>query len=89
MKFILFLALVFLAYFFARFVLNTLIEARKNNLKDKQTQEPKSDKAEAMVRCAHCGVHLPQGEAYFSGEHTFCSEGHLEQGPKLPNQKSQ
>lgn len=86
MKFILFLALVFLAYFFARFILNTLIEARKNNRKETKTHEPH---AEAMVRCANCGIHLPQSEAYFSGEHTFCSEGHLKLGAKLPNQKSQ
>lgn len=29
-----------------------------------------------MVRCAHCGVHLPAGEAVREGEHYYCSIEH-------------
>ncbi|WP_438284482.1 PP0621 family protein [Pseudomonas alabamensis] len=35
-----------------------------------------------MVRCAHCGVHLPNDRALRRGEHWYCSPTHLEQGPK-------
>ncbi|WP_097087381.1 MULTISPECIES: PP0621 family protein [unclassified Pseudomonas] len=34
-----------------------------------------------MVRCAHCGVHLPDDRALKRGEHWFCSPAHMEQGP--------
>jgi uncharacterized protein len=33
--------------------------------------------AEAMVRCAQCGIHLPHSEAlHGAGAITFCSEAH-------------
>lgn len=38
--------------------------------------------AEAMVRCVHCGVHLPRGEALLDGELAFCSETHRRAGPQ-------
>jgi uncharacterized protein len=37
----------------------------------------------AMVRCAHCGVHLPQSEALLDdGQHSFCSAAHRGAGPR-------
>jgi uncharacterized protein len=31
-----------------------------------------------MVPCAHCGVHLPSGEAFVNDQgQPFCSEAHL------------
>ena len=30
----------------------------------------------AVVRCAHCGVHVPQFEAYRSGKRMYCSRDH-------------
>jgi uncharacterized protein len=35
-----------------------------------------------MVRCAHCGVHLPQDRALSSRQEWYCTQAHLEQGPK-------
>lgn len=32
-----------------------------------------------MVRCAHCGVHLPRDQALPHREHWYCSQAHLEQ----------
>lgn len=39
---------------------------------------PQKDKkiAEDMVRCAHCGVHLPKGESLQAGDHFFCGAEH-------------
>ncbi|WP_426152636.1 PP0621 family protein [Pseudomonas sp. DC3000-4b1] len=34
-----------------------------------------------MVRCAHCGVHLPSDRALADGSLRYCSRAHLEQGP--------
>jgi uncharacterized protein len=32
--------------------------------------------AEDMVRCAHCGVHLPKSEGLLAGGHFFCGVEH-------------
>lgn len=32
--------------------------------------------AEDMVRCSHCGVHLPRGESVMSEQQYFCSVQH-------------
>ena len=34
--------------------------------------------AENMVRCAHCGVNVPQTEAIFSRGEYFCGDEHLQ-----------
>jgi hypothetical protein len=34
-----------------------------------------------MVRCDHCGLHLPRNESLTDGRgHVFCSSQHREQG---------
>lgn len=40
-------------------------------------ESPRVGAAEDMVRCAHCGVHLPRSESHISGDQNFCSEEHL------------
>lgn len=38
-----------------------------------------------LVRCAHCGVNLPQSEAYVApgaGGRQYCSEEHWRAGPR-------
>lgn len=37
---------------------------------------------EGMVRCAHCGVHLPRSEALTAGGHSYCSAAHRDAGPR-------
>ncbi len=34
-----------------------------------------------MVRCAHCGVHVPNDRALRRGNEWYCSSTHLEKGP--------
>ncbi len=45
---------------------------------------PASDGGQApqeMVRCDHCGLHLPRNESLTDGRgHVFCSSQHREQG---------
>ncbi len=38
---------------------------------------PRTPAPEDMVRCEHCGVHLPRSESHASGGNFFCSEDHL------------
>ncbi|MBV6306260.1 hypothetical protein KVP10_15315 [Candidimonas humi] len=35
---------------------------------------------EAMVRCAHCGIHLPRSEAVLMQGQTWCSAEHAKLG---------
>ena len=39
-------------------------------------EEPPPRPVEDMVRCAHCGVHLPKNEGIASGNDYYCSEAH-------------
>jgi uncharacterized protein len=43
---------------------------------------PPSIAPEAMVRCAHCGIHLPRSEAVMVQGKTWCSEEHARLGPR-------
>lgn len=53
--------------------------------KFKISQETRQDNALndplKMVRCAHCGLHLPADRALRLGSQSYCSQAHLEQGP--------
>lgn len=40
---------------------------------------------EPMVRCSHCGVHLPRGEALWRDERAYCSAAHRDAGPRRPS----
>jgi len=42
----------------------------------KQAPQDKTITAEDMVRCAHCGVHLPKGESVEADGQFFCSTEH-------------
>jgi uncharacterized protein len=37
---------------------------------------------ESMVRCAHCGIHLPRSEAVLQNGLTWCSTEHAALGKK-------
>ncbi|WP_454869069.1 PP0621 family protein [Pseudomonas farris] len=45
------------------------------------TNTPREQDAPPMVRCAHCGVHLPRDRALSLQQQWYCSQAHLEQGP--------
>jgi uncharacterized protein len=44
------------------------------------SQQPHSGASENMVRCAHCGIHLPQSEAVLIEGRTWCSPEHVRLG---------
>lgn len=69
-----------------------LIKARSSekdeNTTESDIEEKTSPKAlEEMVRCVHCGVHLPRSESVTSQGEFFCSNEHrLEhQDPDMPD----
>ena len=73
-RIILWAALIFAAVWFIKRLLNP--PASKPG-KDKTTEQA----AAPMVRCAHCGVHLPQDRALNLEQQWYCSEDHRLQGP--------
>ncbi len=48
----------------------------KSYRKNAPRQDQDKTVAEDMVRCAHCGVHLPKGESIQAGGNFFCSTEH-------------
>lgn len=44
--------------------------------KQEEQQQQQPPRAEDMVRCVECGVHLPKNESYFVGGKYYCSEAH-------------
>ncbi|APC22365.1 uncharacterized protein ABH911_001052 [Pseudomonas protegens] len=44
-------------------------------------RSPNEPATTPMVRCAHCGVHLPQDRALSQSQQWYCSQAHLQQGP--------
>ncbi|MFM7011517.1 MAG: PP0621 family protein [Betaproteobacteria bacterium] len=55
-----------------------------NDSLPKQGGTQRTVEAEAMVRCAHCGVHLPESEAINKAGVSFCSQAHASLGAKSP-----
>jgi uncharacterized protein len=41
----------------------------------------KAAQASEMLRCAHCGIHLPRSEALLVGGQVYCSDEHRQRGP--------
>ena len=46
-----------------------------------QAARPARRRRRAMVRCAHCGIHLPRSEALLQNGRTWCSADHAQRGP--------
>lgn len=65
------LLLIALAVWLIIFFLQRLLRAPR---KDKLGDPPSAD----MVRCAHCGLHLPKAEAIERNAQYFCSRQHLD-----------
>ena len=94
MRAIVFLLFVILVFFIVRFTLNRIIQIREQNrqkdqLKQTRTNSLKEEEPQSIVRCAECGIHLPQSEAYYDGKDTFCSEGHMQTFHEKSRNKTQ
>lgn len=54
-----------------------IVRTLLRSTRQKEPGQPEQVKQQgAMVRCAHCGVHVPQFEAYRSGQRMYCSRDH-------------
>jgi uncharacterized protein len=52
----------------------------RNGRRQVDTDAPKP--VQQVVRCAHCGVHVPVDEAVSGGGEWYCSKAHRALGPK-------
>ena len=43
---------------------------------------PRTDEAEAMACCAHCGLHFPASESVRADGRDYCSPAHVRLPPK-------
>lgn len=59
-----------------------LRQNQQNRTPQHNRSQPPKGKAEPMVRCEHCGVHLPRSQALMSDGHTWCSLDHAKHGPR-------
>lgn len=50
------------------------VKSTRKQQQNKQDEAP--PRAEDMVRCAQCGIHLPRSEGYLVGGKYYCSEAH-------------
>lgn len=60
----------------------------------KQAEPPRADslprqntaasvnQPENMVRCAHCGIHMPRSDAFLVNGETWCSDEHAKLGQR-------
>lgn len=69
MKFLLFLAIALLVVWLWR-------SGRRSDKRSDQAAAPPPPGPQEMVRCAHCGVHLPQGDAVVGRIGLYCSSEH-------------
>lgn len=54
---------------------------RRSDAKAPPGQPPAGTEPVTMVECAHCGLHLPAGDAVPDGSRLYCSDAHRRLGP--------
>ena len=64
------------------FVVWSILRPRKPAAPRAGTQAPAGAAPEAMVDCAHCGLHFPATEAVRDGARVFCCSAHRDAGPR-------
>ena len=68
-----FLVLLAVSFYVVKLLKTRLEEPRKKLKKDDNVD---SSNANSMVKCLHCGLHIPEKEAIKQGDKVFCSLEH-------------
>lgn len=77
-KFLLLVAVAAIVWFLLR---NYRRAIARQQAEDESPPPAAQGSGEDMVRCAHCGVHLPRSESYLSDGKLYCSDEHRLLGP--------
>ena len=75
--FIIIVAILFVARLLSR---SAIKQAPSGKLGRTPADAPDMNRAEAMVRCDHCGIHMPRSEAFLSNGRTWCGPEHARIG---------
>ncbi|WP_454696551.1 PP0621 family protein [Achromobacter aegrifaciens] len=82
-KLLFWIVLIILVLFVARLA-GRMAAARQTGAQDAKkakTGPGRPKPLESMVRCAHCGIHLPRSEALQQDGQIWCSAEHARLGP--------
>ncbi len=69
-----YLVLLAVSFYVVKLIKTRLDEPLKKLKKDASVDD--SDDTNNMVRCLHCGLHIPEKEAIKQGDKVFCSLEH-------------
>ena len=61
---------------FGAWLVFRILKGYNRSIESREPPLPQAEEGEDMVRCAHCGVHLPRSESILSQGEFFCSEAH-------------
>ena len=75
-------ALVIICVLFVARLLSHQSSKRVRQAERTRAQSQVRAPSEQMVRCAHCGIHLPRSEALLLEGRTWCGTEHARLGPK-------
>lgn len=64
-------------YFFKEYIAKVNSKETNGNEATNHKNVEDSDKAEDMVQCTTCQVHLPRSEAFLVANEFFCSKAHI------------
>jgi len=79
-KYLLWAIVILVALLAARIIAHRSVSRSLNKHKSTAGQQAHSVASESMVRCEHCGIHMPQSEAMQIEGHTWCSQEHARLG---------
>lgn len=79
MRFIILAAIAFIALLLIN---RALANARQAIQREKNDQRANNTKAITMVKCAHCGIHIPEHEAVHYQNKSWCSLEHAKEADK-------
>jgi len=74
MKYLVLLAVLAVAYGLWR-------NRRAKDAPVQRARPPAPALPQAMLACAHCGVHIPQADALMAGSRPYCCAEHRARGP--------
>ena len=76
-------AIIILAVLFVSRILSHQ-KAQSRQAADRRRADDARAASETMVRCAHCGIHLPRSEAVLIQGKTWCSTEHAQLPDRQP-----
>lgn len=81
-KLLIWVIIILAVMMIARIVSSRAASRRESRGAGTPARRPGEEPVESMVRCAHCGIHLPRSEAVLLDGKTWCSSNHARLGQR-------